>query len=243
MSSPSATSTSLPTIKAPPEFSTCGERLGHHRRHRRAKRRAFQHHRLLRNGGRLFYSADDFVTNPLLPLASGITPKEAESKSGPNGGGGTKLNPFIDGNLANSPYVNPDDFSSSFPRARHGVAFRLAKQSAQRRFAIPRRPDSARPAATYSARLSKRTSTFPCSRISNQRTIQFEVPVRRVQCIQPSQLRHAGHRHGVELVLQPGALLQLESHTAARRQPKGWGVISGQHRQLPILQMSLHLTF
>ena len=52
--------------------------------------------------GGLFYSADDFVTNPLLPLAAGISPKQAESKAG---GGGTQVT------FTNQPYVNPDSFS------------------------------------------------------------------------------------------------------------------------------------
>jgi hypothetical protein len=50
--------------------------------------------------GGLFYSADDFVTNPILPLASGVTPKAAESRSG---GGGNLVN--------GQPYVNPNVFS------------------------------------------------------------------------------------------------------------------------------------
>lgn len=52
--------------------------------------------------GGLFYSADDFVTNPILPLAPGITPQMATSKVG---GGGTKLG------FGNQPYVNPNDFA------------------------------------------------------------------------------------------------------------------------------------
>ena len=50
--------------------------------------------------GSLFYSADDFVTNPILPLAPGITPSQAMSASG--GGGG-----LVNG----QPYVNPNDFA------------------------------------------------------------------------------------------------------------------------------------
>jgi hypothetical protein len=52
--------------------------------------------------GSLFFSADDFVTNPILPLAPGVTPKQASSKAG---GGGTKVG------FANQPYVNPNSFS------------------------------------------------------------------------------------------------------------------------------------
>ncbi len=55
--------------------------------------------------GGIFFSSDDFITNPILPLAPGITPKQAiqggtfqSFTSGPNAG-------------IRVPYVNPDDFS------------------------------------------------------------------------------------------------------------------------------------
>jgi hypothetical protein len=54
------------------------------------------------SAGSLFYSADDFVTNPILPLSAGITPKQAQSSAG---GGGTKVT------FTNQPYVNPNSFS------------------------------------------------------------------------------------------------------------------------------------
>jgi hypothetical protein len=50
--------------------------------------------------GGIFYSADDFVTNPILPLAPGITPGQASSKAG--GGGG-----IVNG----QPFVNPNSFT------------------------------------------------------------------------------------------------------------------------------------
>jgi hypothetical protein len=52
--------------------------------------------------GGLFYSSDDYITNPILPLASGITPQRASSAAG---GGGTKVS------STGAPYVNPNDFS------------------------------------------------------------------------------------------------------------------------------------
>ena len=55
--------------------------------------------------GSIFFSSDDFITNPILPLAPGVSPKQATTggtvgvyKSGPNAG-------------IRIPYVNPDDFS------------------------------------------------------------------------------------------------------------------------------------
>ncbi|HEX4001348.1 MAG TPA: TonB-dependent receptor [Candidatus Acidoferrales bacterium] len=50
--------------------------------------------------GGIYYSADDYITNPLLPLAPGVTPQQAMSRAG--GGGG-----LVNG----QPYVNPNDFS------------------------------------------------------------------------------------------------------------------------------------
>lgn len=50
--------------------------------------------------GGIYYSADDYITNPLLPLASGVTPQQASSRAG---GGGNLVNGL--------PYVNPNVFS------------------------------------------------------------------------------------------------------------------------------------
>lgn len=56
----------------------------------------------------IFFSADDFITNPILPLAPGISPKQATQ-------GGTDKS-FTSGPLAGVriPYVNPNDFSIPF---------------------------------------------------------------------------------------------------------------------------------
>jgi hypothetical protein len=56
----------------------------------------------------IFFSADDFITNPILPLAPGISPKKATQ-------GGTD-NFFTSGPLAGVrvPYVNPNDFTIPF---------------------------------------------------------------------------------------------------------------------------------
>ncbi len=54
--------------------------------------------------GGLFYSADDFVTNPILPLAPGVTPDQAVS--------GMTINGSHGGSLVNGqPYVNPNVFT------------------------------------------------------------------------------------------------------------------------------------
>jgi hypothetical protein len=55
--------------------------------------------------GGLFFSSDDFVTNPILPLAPGVSPSQA------NQGGTTQF--FTSGpfNQAKVPFINPNDFS------------------------------------------------------------------------------------------------------------------------------------
>jgi hypothetical protein len=47
--------------------------------------------------GNIFYSGDDFITNPIIPLAPGITPKQAQQST--------------IGYNAKQPYVNPNDFT------------------------------------------------------------------------------------------------------------------------------------
>ena len=60
------------------------------------------------SAGSIFFSADDFITNPILPLAAGISPQKATQ-------GGTDSY-FTSGTLAGVkvPYVNPNDFSIPF---------------------------------------------------------------------------------------------------------------------------------
>lgn len=64
--------------------------------------------------GSLYYSADDFITNPILPLAPGITPKEASSAAG---GGGNLVNgqPYVNPNSFSIPFVLPTDGSNGVP--------------------------------------------------------------------------------------------------------------------------------
>jgi hypothetical protein len=56
--------------------------------------------------GSVFYSADDFVTNPILPLAAGVTPGQATSKAG-GGGGLVSGTPFVNPNLFSIPFLAP----------------------------------------------------------------------------------------------------------------------------------------
>jgi len=64
--------------------------------------------------GSIFYSADDFITNPILPLASGVTPNQATSSTiinGSQGGGTDQKFPQTSPNKGFSvPFVNPNAF-------------------------------------------------------------------------------------------------------------------------------------
>jgi len=62
--------------------------------------------------GGLFYSSDDFVTNPLLPLQAGVTPQDAQSHKVINNasGGYTIINSLL-ASTPNAAYVNPNVFN------------------------------------------------------------------------------------------------------------------------------------
>jgi hypothetical protein len=63
--------------------------------------------------GGIFFSADDLVTNPIVPLAPGVTPSQAASQMAINGSnGGFKVN--------GQPFVNPNAFS--LPSIAPGVS-------------------------------------------------------------------------------------------------------------------------
>jgi Carboxypeptidase regulatory-like domain/TonB dependent receptor-like, beta-barrel len=78
--------------------------------------------------GGIYYSADDYITNPLLPLAPGVTPSQALSRSLTiNGAAGgysvvnTSKNPgqagdyFVNPNAFSIPYLLPTDGSNGVP--------------------------------------------------------------------------------------------------------------------------------
>jgi hypothetical protein len=55
----------------------------------------------------IFFSADDYITNPILPLATGVSPKQATQ-------GGTDNSVAFPGGTVRVPYINPNDFSIPF---------------------------------------------------------------------------------------------------------------------------------
>jgi hypothetical protein len=57
--------------------------------------------------GSIYFAGDDFITNPLLPLAPGVSPKQATQ-----GGTDSSLPSPLAG--VSVPYINPNDFSIPF---------------------------------------------------------------------------------------------------------------------------------
>ena len=73
------------------------------------------------SAGSQYFSADDFVTNPLLPLAAGVGPKQAQSKAVIMGGqGGFKVHPNSE---LSQGFVNPNVFTvpTLVPSAENGI--------------------------------------------------------------------------------------------------------------------------
>ena len=193
----------------------------------------------------LFYSADDFVTNPLLPLASGITPKEAESKNGPNGGGGTKLNPFIGGKLANSPYVNPDDFSIPFlAPGQSGVppcetiGGTQVCDTQETGFGTTGRNVFRAPFQT-----NFNFSVFKNFKLSDRFQLKYQFDAFNV--FNHPSFDTPDTDMELNSCFNPVPCYNLNPYTQGdlTSNPKGWGVISGSIGSSRFLQMSLHLTF
>jgi Carboxypeptidase regulatory-like domain/TonB dependent receptor len=193
----------------------------------------------------LFYSADDFVTNPLLPLAPGITPKEAESKNGPNGGGGTKLNPFVDGVLANSPYVNPDDFSIPFlTPGEDGVppcetiGGTQVCDTQETGFGNTGRNVFRAPFQT-----NFNFSIFKNFKLSDRFQLKYQFDA--FNLFNHPSFDTPDTDMELNSCFNPVPCYNLNPYTPGdlTSNPKGWGVISGSIGSSRFLQMSLHLTF
>ena len=203
--------------------------------------------------GALFYSADDFVTNPLLPLASGISPKQAESHNSPNGGGGTKHNGFSNGKLENFPYVNPDDFSIPFIAPGvdgvppcETIGGTQVCDTQETGFGSTGRNVFRAPFQT-----NFNFSVFKNFKINERFNLKYQFDAFNVfnhpsfdtpdtdfelnSCFNPVPC------YNLQPWAPPPPANPLNVTLASN--PKGWGVISGSIGSPRLLQMSLHLTF
>jgi Carboxypeptidase regulatory-like domain/TonB dependent receptor-like, beta-barrel len=185
--------------------------------------------------GSLFFSGDDFVINPILPLAPGITPQQAESKAG---GGGTKLG------FNNMPYVNPNDFS--VPLVAPGVdgvppCFQdpvatggfLVCDNAETGFGTTKRNVFRAP---FETRFD--FSIFKNFKINERFNLKYEVDA--FNLFNHPSLDSPNTDFELNHCFSPVPCYNLTPNPPNSR---GWGVISSTVGSSRFLQMSLHLTF
>jgi hypothetical protein len=185
--------------------------------------------------GSQFYSADDFVTNPILPLAPGITPKEAESKAG---GGGTKLG------INNMPYVNPDDFAAPLiapgtdgvPPCEQDAAtggFDVC-DTQETGFGTTKRNVFRAPFET-----NFNFSLFKTFKINDRFNLKYQFDAFNV--FNHPSFDTPDTDFELNACFNPVPCYNFTP--TASGNPKGWGVIQGSIGSPRLLQMSLHLTF
>jgi hypothetical protein len=213
--------------------------------------------------GGLFYSADDFVTNPLLPLAPGISPKQAQS---PAAGGGTQVNHYIQPPPApphtacvstspncvfnNLPFVNPDDFTvpliapgtSGVPPCEQDAAtggFQVC-DNFETGFGTTGRNVFRAP---FETRFD--FSVFKNFKINERFNLKYEFDAFNVFNHPSLDTPNTDFELNGEC-FNPVPCYNLNPYSSANptgTNPKGWGVISGTVGSPRFLQMSLHLTF
>ena len=191
--------------------------------------------------GSLFYSTDDFVTNPLLPLAAGITPQQAESKAG---GGGTKVNRVVGGLVQNNPFVNPDDFEvPSLSPGQDGVP--PCEQDANTGgFLVCDKYETGFGTTgrnVFRAPFQTRFdfSIFKNFKINERFNLKFETDAFNI--FNHPNFDTPDTDFALNPCYNPKPCYNLDP--TASGNPKGFGVISGTVGSSRFLQMSLHLTF
>ncbi len=185
--------------------------------------------------GALFYSADDFVTNPILPLASGITPKQAQSRAG---GGGTKVG------FSNMPYVNPDSFT--LPSIEPGVSGvpPCEQDAATGGFNVCDNFETGFGATgrnVFRAPFETRFdfSVFKNFKINERFNLKYEMDA--FNLFNHPSLDTPNTDFELNPCFNPVPCYNLAPSLSGN--PKGFGVISGTVGSPRFLQMSLHLTF
>lgn len=181
--------------------------------------------------GSLYYSADDFVTNPILPLAPGVTPQEASSAAG---GGGTKVT------FTNQPFVNPNSFS--LPSIAPGVdgvppcqtinGFQVC-DNFETGFGSTGRNVFRAP---FETRFD--FSVFKNFKISERFNLKYEMDA--FNLFNHPSLDAPNTDFSLNSCFNPVPCYNL---TPNPPNSNGWGVISGTIGSSRFVQMSLHLTF
>jgi hypothetical protein len=190
--------------------------------------------------GGIFYSADNFVTNPILPLAPGVSPGEASSKAG---GGGTEvnaINPANNGLRNNFPFVNPNSFA--FPGIAPGVDGVPPCQTINT-FNICDNVESGFGATgrnVFRAPFETRFdfSVFKNFKINERFNVKYQMDV--FNLFNHPSLDAPNTDFELNSCFSPQP---CPNFTPDPPNTKGWGVISGTIGSSRFIQMSLHLTF
>ena len=172
--------------------------------------------------GSLFFSSDDLVTNPLVPLAPGVTPQQAESRMVINGSsGGFKVN--------GQPYVNPNAFTIPLlPAGTDGIP---PGDDVETGFGTTGRNVFRAPfQSTFNF------SIFKNFKINERFNLKYEVDAFNV-FNQPSF-----DAPDTDFELNP-CFNPSPCYTTTPNPSKGYGVISDTVGSNRFFQMALHLTF
>ncbi len=185
--------------------------------------------------GSQFFSADDFVTNPILPLAPGISPKEAQSKAG---GGGTKFG------FSNQPFVNPDDFFAPLVAPGTNGVPPCEQDGATGGFLVCDTQETGFGSTgrnVFRAPFETRFdfSVFKNFKINERFNLKYQFDA--FNLFNHPNLDTPNTDFELNPCFNPVPCYSLQP--SLNGNPKGYGVISGTVGAPRFLQMSLHLTF
>jgi len=202
--------------------------------------------------GSLFYSADDFVTNPILPLAAGISPKVAQSTSSPNGGAGTTVNHLVQfmgqPTLNNLPFVNPDDFSVPFIAPGVNGVPPCEQDAATGGFNVCDTQETGFGSTgrnVFRAPFETRFdfSVFKNFKINEKFNLKYEFDA--FNLFNHPSFDTPNTDFELNSCFNPVPCYNLNPYVKGdlTTNPKGWGIISSAIGSPRFMQMSLHLTF
>ena len=169
--------------------------------------------------GGVYYSADDFVTNPLLPLAPGITPAQAKTP-----GGGVNPNDF------SVPYLLPTDGSNGVPPCQTISGYQVC-DNFETGFGTTGRNVFRAP---FETRFD--FSVFKNFNLSERFKLKYEFDAFNVFNHPSLDAPYSN------FTLNP-CYNPVPCYTTTPSTSRGYGVISGTIGSSRFLQMSLHLTF
>jgi hypothetical protein len=186
----------------------------------------------------IYFSADDFITNPILPLAAGITPKQA-TQGGTDGA-------FTSGPLAGIrvPYVNPNDFSIPFlspgqsgvPPCGPTTAGTTACDTLETGYGGTGRNVFRAP---FQTRFD--FSVFKNFKVTERVALKFQADAFNI-FNQPS-FDTPNSNFELNACFNPFPCFNPQPLTASSPNPKNFGVISQTVGSNRFLQLAMHLTF